>query len=89
MQSVKEVEQDASGEAVGIGIILDERNLPTRSLVPVEIELISLVLACEVLIGPSASLKSLKGISARRVLVNGKYQILRILMQKVFFLLGC
>ncbi|KAK4004340.1 hypothetical protein OUZ56_006078 [Daphnia magna] len=59
---------------------MKERNLPPRSLLAVEIEPLSSVLACSVLIEPSASLEKAKGISADRVLVNRDKGFARALM---------
>lgn len=73
-----EGEQEGDGEAADKVISREGRNLPPRSLVAVEIEPISSVLACSVLIEPSTSLEKAKGISAGRVLVNE--QLVRVLM---------
>lgn len=73
-----EGEQEGDGEAADKVISREGRNLPPRSLVALEIEPISSVLACSVLIEPSTSLEKAKGISAGRVLVNE--QLVRVLM---------
>ncbi|KAI9558444.1 hypothetical protein GHT06_015230 [Daphnia sinensis] len=59
--------QDGASEKI---IIREGRNLPPRSLVAVEIEPLSLVLACSVLIEPSTSLGKAKGISTGRILIK-------------------
>ncbi|KAI9557135.1 integrase core domain protein [Daphnia sinensis] len=69
--------RDGASEKI---IIREGRNLPPRSLVAVEIEPLSPVLACSVLIEPSTSLEKAKEISAGRILIKREEGVVRVLM---------